>query len=63
MKEKILEKLIEWTILIDPYPMPFHNVWEVKVDGKTIKIAASKRVFAYLIALVRFPKEQKQINM
>ena len=34
MKQKILEKLIEWIVLIDPFPMPFHNVWKVKVDGK-----------------------------
>ena len=56
MKQKIITKLIEWTVLIDPFPMPFYNVWEVKVDGKTIKIEASNRVFAYLKAKVRFPK-------
>ena len=33
MKEKILENRIEWTGLIDPFPMPFHNIWEVMVDG------------------------------
>ena len=56
MKQKFLEKLIEWTVLIDPFPMPFHNVWEVKVNGKTIKIVASNRVFAYLKAKVKYPK-------
>ena len=47
MKEKIIAKLIEWTALIDPFPMPFYNVWEVNVDGKIIKIEGSNRVFAY----------------
>lgn len=56
MKEKIKERLIEWTVLIDPFPMPFHNVWEVKVEGKTIKIEASNRVFAYLKVKVKYPK-------
>ena len=56
MKQKFLEKLIEWTVLIDPFPMLFYNVWEVKVDGKTIKIVASNRVFAYLKAKVKYPK-------
>ena len=56
MKEKILEKLIEWTILVDPCPMPFYNIWVVTVDGKTIKIVASHRVFAYLKAKVKYPK-------
>ena len=55
MKEMILEKLIERTVLIDPFPMPFYNVWEVKVDGKTIKIEASNRMFAYLKAKVKYP--------
>ena len=56
MKEKIIANLIEWTVLIDPFPMPFYNVWEVKIDGKTIKIVASNRVFAYLKAKVKYPK-------
>ena len=56
MKEKFLEKLIEWTVLIDSFPMPFYNVWEVKVDGKIIKIEASNRVFAYIKAKVKYPK-------
>lgn len=56
MKENIIANLIEWTVLIDPFPMPFYNVWEVKVDGKTIKIMASNRVFDYLKAKVKYPK-------
>lgn len=56
MKEMNLEKLIGLTVLIDPFPMSFHNVWEVKLDGKTIKIEASNRVFAYFKAKVKYPK-------
>ena len=56
MKEKIIGKLIEWTVLIDLFPMLFHNVWEVKVDGRSIKIEASNRVFAYLKAKMKYPK-------
>ena len=52
----IKEKLIEWTVLMDPFLMPFHNVWEVKIEGKTIKIEATNRVFAYLKAKVKYPK-------
>jgi len=53
MKEKIKEKLLKWwseIIFVNPCPMPFFNVWEVKADGKTIKIEAPNRVFAYLKA-------------
>jgi len=59
MKEKIKEKLMKWwseLILVDPCPMPFYNIWDVNVDGKTIKIVASNRVFAYLKAKVKYPK-------
>ena len=59
MKEMIKEQLLKWwseIIFVDPCPMPFNNVWEVKVDGKTIKIVASNRVFAYLKAKVKYPK-------
>ena len=59
MKEKIKEKLLKWwseIIFVDPCPMPSYNVWEVKIDGKTIKIMAPNRVFAYLKAKVKYPK-------
>jgi hypothetical protein len=58
MKQKILEKLLKWwpdVIFVDPCPMPFYNVWEVKVDGKVIKIVAANRVLAYIIARVKYP--------
>ena len=42
-------------IFVDPYPMAFNNVWEVKVDKKVIKIVAANRVLAYLKAKVRYP--------
>lgn len=50
--------IVGWAgiILIDPCPMPFYNVWEVKVDGNTTKIEAPNRVFAYLKAKVKYPK-------
>ena len=52
----IKEKLIKWIVLMDPFLMPFHNVWEVMVDGKNIKIWASNKVLAYLKAKVKYSK-------
>ena len=62
MKQKILEKLLKWwpdVIFVDPYPMPFSNVWEVKVDKKVIKIVAANRVIAYIIARVKYPRAKR----
>lgn len=56
MKQKIMSKLIEWSIIIDPLPIPHLYVWEVKVDNKTIHIEAINRVFAYLRARIRYPQ-------
>ena len=56
MKQKILSKLIGWSIIIDPLPIPHLYVWEVKVDNKTIHIEAINRVFAYLKARIKYPQ-------
>ncbi len=56
MKQKIMSKLIEWSIIIDPLPIPHLYVWEVKVDNKSIHIEAINRVFAYLRARIRYPQ-------
>ena len=59
MKQKILEKLLKWwpdVIFVNPCPMPFYNVWEVRIDGKVIKIVAANRVLAYIIAWLKYPK-------
>ena len=62
MKQKILEKLLKWwpdVIFVDPCPMPFYNVWEVKVDGKVIKLVAANRMLAYIIARVKYPRAKR----
>ena len=33
-------------IFVDPSPIPFNNVWEVKVDKKVIIIVTANRVLA-----------------
>ena len=35
MKQKILAKLNEWSIIIDPLPIPHLYVWEVRVKTDT----------------------------
>ena len=55
MKQKILAKLNEWSIMIDPLPIPHLYVWEVTVDNKTIHIEANNRVVAYLRARIKYP--------
>lgn len=56
MKERIIAKLIEWTILVDPCPTFLRiYTWEVDVDGKTIQIESCNRVLAYIKAQVKYP--------
>ena len=53
MKTKIKDKII----YVDPYPSPIrYYKWEVSVDGKTIYITATNRLFAYLKAKRKYPK-------
>ncbi len=56
MKQKLLLKLIDWSIIIAPLPIPHLYVWEVAVDNKTIRVEASNRVFAYLRARIKYPR-------
>lgn len=59
MKQKLLLKLIDWSIIITPLPIPHLYVWEVTVDNKTIHIEAINRVFAYLSARIKYPHAKR----
>lgn len=57
MKEKIKKKIDEWMsrqTTCDPMPI-MTNLWEVKVDNKTVEIIAMNRLTAYLKAKWKYP--------
>lgn len=58
MKNKLLEKLMEWLIIVSlPTPtVPTPCIWIVKVDGKKVYIESTNRITAYIKAKRKFPK-------
>ena len=61
MKNKLLEKLMEWLIIVSlPTPtVPTPCIWIVKVDGKKVYIESTNRITAYIKAKKKFPKAKK----
>ena len=58
MKNKLLEKLVEWLIIVSlPTPsVPTPSIWIVKVDGKKVYIESTNRITAYIKVKRKFPK-------
>ncbi len=61
MKNKLLEKLMEWLIIVSlPTPtVPTPSIWIVLVDGKKVYIEGTNRLTAYIKAKRKFPKAKK----
>ncbi len=61
MKEIIKKKISEWMSwppTCDPMPI-MTNLWEVKVDNKTVEIIAMNRLTAYLKAKWKCPNAKR----
>lgn len=61
MKNKLLEKLVEWLIIVTlPTPTATTpSIWIVKVDGKKVYIESTNKLTAYIKAKRKFPKAKK----
>ncbi len=58
MKQKLIQKLVEWLIIVSiPTPtVPTPSIWIVKVDGEKVYIESTNRLTAYIKAMRKFPK-------
>ena len=58
MKQKLIQKLVEWLIIVSiPTPtVPTPSIWIVKVDGKRVYIESMNKITAYIKAKRKFPK-------
>ena len=58
MKNKLLEKLMEWLIIVTlPTPtVSTPSIWIVKVDGNKVYIESTNKITAYIKAKRKFPK-------
>ena len=58
MKNKLIEKLMEWLIIVTlPTPTATTpSIWIVLVDGKKVYIKSTNRLTAYVKAKRKFPK-------
>ena len=58
MKQKLIQKLVEWLIIVSiPTPtVPTPSIWIVLVDGNKVYIESTNRKTAYIKAKRKFPK-------
>lgn len=58
MKQKLIQKLVEWLIILSlPTPtVPTPSIWIIEVDGNKVYIESMNRITAYIKAMRKFPK-------
>ena len=58
MKQKLIQKLVEWLIIVCiPTPtVPTPSIWIIEVDGNKVYIESMNRITAYIKAKRKFPK-------
>ena len=61
MKQKLIQKLVEWLIIVSlPTPtVPTPSIWIIEVDGNKVYIESTNRITAYIKVKRKFPKAKK----
>ena len=61
MKQKLIQKLVEWLIIVSiPTPtVPTPSIWIIEVDGNKVYIESTNKTTAYIKAKRKFPKAKK----